>query len=135
MILNADDPQQNGIFFIMQVQVVKSKIHKARITECELDYEGSLGIDLDFLAAVDMLPYEKILVVNATNGERLETYAIPAPHGSKTICLNGAAARRGAVGDTITIMSFGICDQEEAAEHKPAVIVLDEKNHIVKQRG
>lgn len=119
----------------MQVQVVKSKIHKARITECELDYEGSLGIDLDLLDAVGMLPYEKILVVNATNGQRLETYAIPAPRGSKTICLNGAAARRGAVGDTITIMSFGICDLEEATQRKPAIIVLDEKNDIVKQRG
>jgi aspartate 1-decarboxylase len=127
--------KKTGYFQIMQVQVVKSKIHKARITECELDYEGSLGIDLDLLDAVGMLPYEKILVVNATNGERLETYAIPAPHGSKTVCLNGAAARRGAVGDVVTIMSFGICDQEEAAEHKPAVIVLDENNDIVRQRG
>ena len=90
----------------MQLELLKGKIHRARLTACDVDYEGSLEIDIDYLNAAGILPYEKILVVNATNGNRLETYAIPGPSGSGTFCLNGAAAHRGAVGDIVTIMCF-----------------------------
>lgn len=115
----------------MLLDMLKGKIHCARITECELYYEGSLGIDLDILDQANILPYEKILVVNATNGERLETYAIPAERGSKTFCLNGAAARRGAIGDMVTIMAFGQVPQQEAVGIKPRVVVLDATNEIL----
>ena len=114
----------------VQIQLLKSKIHRARITAADLEYEGSLAIDLDLMDAVGILPFEKILVVNATNGERLETYAIAAPRGSRTFCLNGAAARRGMVGDRITVMAFGLLPAEEAAEHKPRVIVMDADNRV-----
>jgi aspartate 1-decarboxylase len=119
----------------MKVSVCKSKIHKARITECDLNYEGSLEINIDYMDEVGMVPYERILVVNATNGERLETYAIPGPPGKPVFRLNGAAARRGAVGDTITIMSFGILDEEESRGFVPKVIVLDESNAIAERKG
>lgn len=115
----------------MLLDMLKGKIHCARITECELYYEGSLGIDLDILDQANILPYEKILVVNATNGERLETYTIPAKRGSKTFCLNGAAARLGAVGDMLTIMAFARVPQEDAVGIKPRVVVLDKDNEIV----
>jgi aspartate 1-decarboxylase len=118
----------------MQVQLLKSKIHKAATTFCDLNYEGSLAIDLDLMDACGMLPYEKILIVNANNGERIETYAIPAERGSKTIGLNGAAARRGMVGDRLTIMSFGIVEASEAPAHTGQVIVLDKTNQIVNRK-
>lgn len=120
----------------MNVTLCKSKIHKARITECDINYEGSLAINLNYMAESGIYPYERILVVNATNGERLETYAIP---GSTTdepeFKLNGAAARRGAVGDTITIMSFGIFSETEAEGFIPKIIVLDESNKIIERKG
>ncbi len=114
----------------MQLQVLKSKLHRATLTECVLEYEGSLAIDRDLLDAVGMLPYEKILVVNQTNGERLETYAIPGPRGSRQFCLNGAAARCGYPGDRLTVMSFAIMTPEEAANVRPRVAILDGQNHI-----
>lgn len=95
-----------------------------------MNYDGSLGIDLDLMDLVELMPYERILVVNSTNGERLETYAIPAARGTRTICLNGAAARRGAVGDTITIMSFGLYKEQEAATVKPKMIRLGADNRV-----
>ena len=119
----------------MNVIVCKSKIHKARITECDLNYEGSLEINSDYMDEVGMLPYERILVVNATNGERLETYAIPGPPGEPEFKLNGAAARRGNVGDTITVMSFGMLGEDEARGFVPKIIVLDENNAIVERKG
>lgn len=117
----------------MQIQMLKSKIHRARLTACDLHYEGSLGIDLDLLDAAGILPYEKILVVNATNGERLETYAIPAKRGSRTMLLNGAAARKGLPGDVITIMCFASMTPEEARVFKPTVVVLDHTNGILRR--
>ena len=108
----------------MKITVLKSKIHKARVTLADLHYEGSLGIDLDLLDEVGIIPWEKILVVNITNGERLETYAIPSPRGSKEFLLNGAAARKGNVGDQIIIMSFTNIDSNEAPSHQPKIIVL-----------
>ena len=118
----------------MQVSLLKSKIHKAILTFTELGYEGSLAIDSELLEASGIHPYERILVVNSTNGERLETYAIPATGGSCTMGLNGAAARRGKVGDEITIMSFASIEADEADGWRPKITILDgHKNHIVKQ--
>lgn len=119
----------------MDISICKSKIHRARLTDCEIDYEGSLEINIDYLEEIGMFPYEKILVVNATNGERLETYAIPGPAGKPIFRLNGAAARKGTPGDVVMIMSFGRCSEEEARGFKPKVIVLDENNKIVERKG
>lgn len=118
----------------MQMQLLKGKIHRAHITHCDLDYEGSLEIDPELLEAASILPYEKILVVNATNGKRLETYAIPGEAGSRIFRLNGAAAHRGRIGDIITIMCFASFTEEEAKTHLPSVIVMDEKNEIAVRR-
>ncbi len=118
----------------MKLHLLKSKIHQAVITRTELGYEGSLTIDQDLMDSVGLLPNERILVVNATNGQRLETYAIVGERGTGVICLNGAAARRGEGGDQITIMNFGIYDEAEAAGHKPAIIILDKQNRIVQRK-
>ena len=112
----------------MHVQILKSKLHRARLTDCHLNYEGSLAIDRELMDAVGMFPGEKLLVVNQTNGERLETYAIPADRGTRTFCLNGAAARRGEPGDMITVMAFGVVSHTEAADTRARVLVLDEHN-------
>jgi aspartate 1-decarboxylase len=119
----------------MTVTVLKSKIHKARITMADLHYEGSLGIDQDLLDEVGITPWEKILVVNINNGERLETYAIPSPRGSKEFLLNGAAARKGSVGDQIIIMAFGELRATDATSHLPKIIVLNENNDIEVRKG
>ena len=116
----------------MFIQLLKGKIHRARITGCDLQYEGSLGIDEDLLDQAGILPFEKILVVNATNGNRLETYAIPAPRGSRIFLLNGAAAHKGKVGDIITVMAFASVTPEEARQFAHATIVLDEQNRVVR---
>ncbi len=119
----------------MHVQMLKSKLHRATLTGCVLEYEGSLAMDLDLLDAVGMLPYEKILVVNQTNGERLETYAIPGPRGRREFCLNGAAARCGYPGDMLTVMSFGSMTPEEAATFRPKVAILGPDNRIAELKG
>lgn len=114
----------------MDLLILKSKIHNARLTDCRLDYEGSIEIDTDILDAVGLLPFEKVLVVNATNGHRLETYAIPGKAGSKVFMLNGAAAHRGSPGDRVTIMSFGVCSEQEAKEFLPKILIFNEKNEF-----
>lgn len=119
----------------VKIELLKGKIHKARLTQCLLDYEGSLAIDLDLLEQAGIHPYEKLLVVNITNGERLWTYAIEGERGSGVFCLNGAAAHRGSVGDVITIMTFGSFDESDAGSVPPKIIVLDENNQIVARRG
>lgn len=119
----------------MYKQMLTGKIHMARLTACELDYEGSLAIDPELLAEAGILPYEKILVTNRRNGERLETYAIPAAPGSKEFCLNGPAARKGQVGDVIVIMAFSLLPAAEARDLEPRVIILDEHNNIVTRKG
>ncbi len=119
----------------MQKIMLSGKIHTARLTECQLNYEGSLEIDKDFLNEAAILPYEKILVVNRNNGSRLETYAIPGEGGSKRFCLNGPAAHLGNKGDVVTIMAFSLIDENEAKNHKPKVIVLNEKNEIIAKRN
>ena len=108
----------------------KSKIHRAKVTEANLYYEGSLTVDSDLLDAADVLPYERVQVVNVNNGERFETYTIPGKRRSGTICLNGAAARLGQVGDEIIIITYGTYSEEELKTYKPAVILLDKDNKI-----
>jgi len=119
----------------MLVHVLKSKIHRARVTAGNVDYEGSLGIARDLMDKVGLLPYEKILCGNMANGERFETYAIPAEPGSGQVILNGATARLGKPGDRLTIMSFAELDAAEALSWKPQVIVLGDQNAVVSERG
>jgi aspartate 1-decarboxylase len=119
----------------MLVHLLKSKIHRARVTAANVDYEGSMSIDRDLMDKVGLLPYERILCSNMSNSARFETYAIPGERGSGEIVLNGAAALLGKLGDSLTIMSFTEVDSHEAKFWKPHVIVLDEKNVIVNQRG
>ena len=116
----------------MVVTLCKAKIHRARVTEAELYYEGSLTVDTELLEASGILPYEKVQVVNVNNGERFETYTIPGKAKTGVICLNGPAARLGTVGDEIIIISYAEFSEVEAANHKPAVVLVDEKNKIRK---
>jgi len=118
----------------MILEMCKGKIHRARLTHCDLDYEGSLEIDMAILEEAGILPYEKILVVNATNGNRLETYAIPGEPRSKVFRLNGAAAHKGAIGDIVTIMAFAGMEPEEAKAFRPTIVVMDENNNITAKR-
>lgn len=111
----------------------KSKLHRARITQADLYYEGSLTIDANLMDAADFIAYEKVSVVNINNGERFETYVIPGVRGSRDICLNGAAARKGAVGDDVIIISYTTMSDSEAREYKPTVILVNEENTIVQQ--
>jgi aspartate 1-decarboxylase len=113
----------------MHRERLKSKIHRARVTETDLAYEGSLTVDPALLSAADIQPYEKVQVVNVTNGERLVTYAIEGDPGDGEICLNGAAARLGEVGDVVIVLSFGYYDEEERQE--PTVVHVDADNEIV----
>lgn len=111
--------------------MMKGKIHRARVTEADLNYVGSITIDADILEKVDMLPHEKVQVVNNNNGARLETYVIPGERGSGVICLNGAAARLVQKGDTVIIVSYAIISEDELKDFKPKVAIMDEHNHIV----
>jgi aspartate 1-decarboxylase len=115
----------------MQIQVLKSKIHGAKITETELHYIGSITIDEDLMDAVNIIENEKVLVVNNNNGERFETYVIKGKRGSGVIGLNGAAARKGAIGDILIIISFAIMDFEEAKLFKPYLTFPNQINQIV----
>jgi aspartate 1-decarboxylase len=116
----------------MELTLLKSKIHRAAVTGASVDYEGSLTISSDLAQLVGLLEYEKILVGNLTNGERFETYAIYGEPERRVIELNGATAHLGKIGDRVTIMSFARYTPEEAAVHQPRIIVLDEKNKIVR---
>ena len=116
----------------MQITLLKSKIHRATVTGASLHYEGSMTISEDLAEMVGLLPYEKILVGNMANGERFETYVIYGERGTQQIQLNGATAHLGKISDRLTIMNFGSYTPEEAALHKPRVIVLNEKNEVVK---
>ena len=119
----------------MRLTLLKSKIHRAAVTGASLDYEGSLTISADLAQMVGLLPYEKILVSNLRNGERFETYAIYGPARRGIIELNGATAHLGKTGDRLTIMSFARCTSQEAAIHRPRVILLNEKNEVVRYQG
>lgn len=109
----------------------KSKIHRARITQADLYYEGSLTIDTELMDLADLIAYEKVSVVNINNGERFETYVIPGTRGSRDICLNGAAARKGHVDDEIIIISYTTMPDEEARTYVPTVVLVDAKNDPV----
>lgn len=111
----------------------KSKIHRATITQAELHYEGSLTMDVALMEEGDLLPYEKIQVVNINNGNRFETYLIEGERNSGVICLNGAAARLGMVGDRVILISYGVFSDEELSNHKPKVVFVDEHNRIIKK--
>jgi aspartate 1-decarboxylase len=119
----------------MLVHLLKSKLHRARVTAANLEYEGSMTIDRDLMDRVGLLAYERILCSNMANGARFETYAIPGARGSGEIVLNGAAAHLGKAGDQLTIMSFTEADAAEAKFWKPHVLVLGEKNIVVNERG
>lgn len=106
----------------MQIEILKSKIHRAVITEANLNYVGSLTLDEDLMDAGNFIEHEKIQVVNVNNGERLETYLIKGKRGSGIVCLNGPAARRGAVGDVVIIISYAQMDFEKAKQFKPAIV-------------
>jgi aspartate 1-decarboxylase len=116
----------------MEFTLLKSKIHRAAVTGASVDYEGSLTISSDLAESVGLLEYEKILVGNLTNGERFETYAIYGEPQRGIIELNGATAHLGKIGDRVTIMSFARYTPEEAAVQQPRILVLDEKNKIVR---
>ena len=111
------------------------KLHRATVTQARLDYMGSITIDEDLLDAAGILPGEKVQIVNNNNGERLETYTIAGERGSGVICLNGAAARKAQVGDTVIIIAYAVMDEKEAKENKPKVVMLDEHNLILSDIG
>ena len=115
--------------------ILKSKIHRATITACELDYPGSLTLDPDLMEAADILPSEKVLVVNFSNGTRLETYIIVGEKGSGTVCLNGPAARLGMPGDIITVMSFAMVDDAEAAKLETKAVHVDKQNRVTEAKA
>lgn len=119
----------------MYLQLCKSKIHKARVTQAEIDYEGSITLDAALMEAAGIAPYEKVLIANFATGARFETYAIEGARGSSVVCLNGAAAKLARVGDAITILSFALCTPQEAQNFSPKMILLNEKNEILKSCG
>jgi aspartate 1-decarboxylase len=121
----------HDVWRIMQLNLLKSKIHRAEVTDTSLNYEGSLAIDREFMDMVGLRQYERILIGNMANGERFETYAIHAPAGSKIISLNGATALLGKHGDLLTIMNFAVFDEKEAATWEPRVLVLGDANRKV----
>lgn len=118
----------------MQIELLKAKIHRARITNADLYYEGSLTVDEALLEAAGILPYEKVHVVNVNNGNRFETYIIKGERGSGVIGLNGAAARLGYIGDEVIIIAYAYFSEEEAAGHKPVAVMVDEKNRIKRKQ-
>ncbi len=113
----------------MKLTMFKSKLHQMRVTEANLMYEGSITIDEELLEMANLLPYEKVQVVNITNGSRLETYTIPGERGSRICCMNGAAARLTQVDDRIIVMAYAEMEPDEAREFKPTVVVVDEDNN------
>jgi aspartate 1-decarboxylase len=112
--------------------MMKSKIHRATVTEANLNYVGSITIDEDIIDLVDMYANEKVQIVNNNNGARLETYIIPGPRGSGVFCLNGAAARLVHPGDSIIVISYGLMNDEEAKSYKPKVAIMDANNKVIK---
>ncbi len=116
---------------MMQIQVLKSKIHRVKITQAELNYVGSITIDEDLMDAANLIENEKVQIVNVNNGERLETYVITGERGSGQVCLNGPAARKAQVGDVVIIISYAGMEIEEAKKHKPVVIFPDDRNRII----
>lgn len=124
------------LVFFMFVSLCKSKIHRLRVTQANLHYEGSLTVDEKLIEAAGILPYEKVSVVNVNNGARLETYVILGERESGVVCLNGAAARLGQVGDVVIIIAYAFFEGEEIPRSfAPLVVHVDEKNHVTKVSG
>lgn len=116
------------------LNLLKSKIHRATVTEANLEYMGSITVDESLMEAAHILPNERVQVVDNNNGSRLETYVIPGPKGSGVICLNGAAARLVQPGDTVIIMAYAWMDEAEARAYKPVVVMVDGKNRVAELR-
>jgi len=112
------------------IQVVKSKIHRVKVTEADINYVGSITIDEQLMEAADLIENEKVQVVNINNGERIETYVIKGKRGSGVICLNGPAARKAVIGDIVIVISYGLLDKEEAKSFKPSLVFPDENNKL-----
>jgi aspartate 1-decarboxylase len=110
--------------------MLKSKIHRARVTDCNIDYEGSITIDSDLLKAADIFPYERVEILNVNNGARFSTYAIEGNPGSGDVCLNGAAARLACVDDVVIILTYQEVPSEEAGQVKPRMVYVDRRNRI-----
>ena len=110
--------------------ILKSKIHRARVTDCNIDYEGSITIDSDLLKAADIFPYERVEILNVNNGARFSTYAIEGNPGSADVCLNGAAARLACVDDVVIILTYQEVPSEEAEQVKPRMVYVDRRNRI-----
>lgn len=119
----------------MLYNMFHGKIHRATVTEANLNYMGSITIDEELMELAGILPGERVQIVNNNNGARLETYTIPGERGSGVICLNGAAARLTAIGDTVIIIAYSMMDEKEAQTFSPKVVMVDEKNHPLKVRG
>ncbi|WP_353132967.1 aspartate 1-decarboxylase [Pseudopedobacter sp.] len=116
----------------MVIEVLKSKIHRVRVTQAELNYVGSITIDEDLIEAADIIPNEKVQVVNNNNGARFETYVIKGERGSGTVCLNGSCARLAQVGDILIIMSYAHMEKEEAKSYMPLLVFPDDNNKLIK---
>jgi aspartate 1-decarboxylase len=114
----------------MQIEILKSKVHRAVITEADLNYVGSLTLDEDLMDAANLIENEKVQIVNVNNGARIETYLIKGKRGSGTCCLNGPAARKGAVGDVVIIISYAHMDFEAAKQYKPRIVFPKEGNKL-----
>ena len=115
--------------------MLKSKIHRARVTKCNIDYEGSITIDKDLMEVADILQFEKVEVLNINNSARFHTYAIEGERGSGEICLNGAAARLVAKGDIVIILSYHLVAEDEAARFSPRLVYVNSENRIVDTKG
>ncbi len=115
----------------MLLTMMKAKLHRATVTQADLHYVGSVTVDQDLLDAADLLPGEKVAIVDVTNGARLETYVIPGPRGSGVIGINGAAARLVHVGDLVILIAYGLMEDREAREREPKVVFVDSANRIV----
>ncbi|MFB6272382.1 MAG: aspartate 1-decarboxylase [Salinibacter sp.] len=118
----------------MDIEMLKAKIHRLRVTEADLYYEGSITVDQELLDTAGILPYEKVQVVNVNNGNRLETYTIPGEVGDRTVCLNGPAARLAEEGDEVIVISYAQLSPKEARQHHPRVVHVDEHNDVTKTR-
>ncbi len=116
----------------MMRTMLKSKIHRARVTEADLHYDGSLTLDRDLMDAAGLLPYELIHVLDINNGNRLETYVIEGSRGSGEVCINGAAARLVSPGDLVIVLSYASVEEEEVARHQPRLVYVDDENRITR---
>jgi aspartate 1-decarboxylase len=118
----------------MTISMLKAKLHRLRVTQADLYYEGSITVDEELLDTAGLLPYEKVQVVNVNNGHRLETYTIPGEAGERTVCLNGPAARLAAPGDEVIVIAYADLTPSEAQQHHPRVVLVDEDNNVTETR-